>query len=175
MVRSSNGNKYRRALVQAGLGVIDASSVAVFCARTAADILSNASSTPKGCACFGRFHGRGVGEGDGQEKNSGVHPLQTVLGLSPVGGKRGKSRGFAQMYVLRLSYVGGCPPTAGGRENAGFTPKFVFTVRFPPAKTRLPAVKSALPQPSIPRLKTAKREVCPIHLAGILNRFLGKR
>jgi hypothetical protein len=46
--------------------MIDGSGVAVFSHRTVADILSNAPSATKGCACFGLFNGWG-GENDGQE------------------------------------------------------------------------------------------------------------
>jgi hypothetical protein len=54
--------------------------------------------------CFGR--GFGWGGGDGPERDSGVHTLQTVMGLSPLDGNRGKSRGFAQMRFLCLVPAG---------------------------------------------------------------------
>jgi hypothetical protein len=117
------------------------SGTAVFCRRTVAKCSSNAPSTTKSCACFGRFHGRdgwfrcggflrprrgkvfkqhpkhnqrlclfrvvfwagwGVGDNDDQERDSGVYTLQAIMGLSPVGGKRGKHRRFAHMRVLLL-------------------------------------------------------------------------
>jgi hypothetical protein len=95
-----DGDKCRRALVQTVAGVITVSSAAVFYARAVADLASNAPSTTKGCACFGRLIG--WDENDGQERDSGFHILQTVMGLSPVGGKRGKGREFTQMYLFRL-------------------------------------------------------------------------
>jgi hypothetical protein len=49
---------------------------------------------------FGRFHW--WGGGDVQEETPGGEDLQAVMGLSPVDGKKGKSRGFAQMRLLRL-------------------------------------------------------------------------
>jgi hypothetical protein len=50
--------------------------------------------------------GLGMDGRNGQEGDPGGEDLQTVMGLSPVGGKRGKSRGFAQMRLLRLVPAG---------------------------------------------------------------------
>jgi hypothetical protein len=55
----------------------------------------------------------------------------------------------------------------------GLRPNLPSRTGFRPANPPLPAAKPALPQASVPRPKTATSEVCPIPLAGILNRFSG--
>jgi hypothetical protein len=67
---------------------------AVIQISSAARSSSNAPSTTKGCACFGR--GVGWGGGDGQEEDSGGEDLQTGLGQPPPGGRDGKSPFFVR-------------------------------------------------------------------------------
>jgi hypothetical protein len=62
---------------------------------------------------------------------------------------------------------------AGGEENAGFLPRFAFSDSFPPRYPGPAHRETGVTTSLAPRPKTTTCEVCPIPLAGILNRLLG--